>query len=143
MSTSNWQVLSKETDGAFDLSRELFSATGPTVSRRTVYRRLGRVGPSARGPIKCVSLTTTHCRLRITTLRFPVDLGIFLTQSLSTIQISLSSKIFLSLGFSEEAESKRNQRTLFPCLCTRLQGVQRSLDAAGVRPRREKGREGN
>ncbi|GFX28744.1 transposable element Tcb1 transposase [Trichonephila clavipes] len=65
MRTGNWQVLSKETDGAFDLSRELSSATGPTVSKRTVYRRLGRVGPSARGPIRCVSLTTTHCGLRL------------------------------------------------------------------------------
>ncbi|GFY24566.1 transposable element Tcb1 transposase [Trichonephila clavipes] len=51
---------------ASDLSRQLSSATGTTVSRQTVYRRLGHIGLYARRPVRCVSLTATHCRLRLT-----------------------------------------------------------------------------
>ncbi|GFS66840.1 transposable element Tcb1 transposase [Trichonephila clavipes] len=51
---------------ASDLSCQLFSATGTTVSRQTVYRRLGHVGLYARRPVRCIPLTTTHCRLRLT-----------------------------------------------------------------------------
>ncbi|GFX00226.1 transposable element Tcb1 transposase [Trichonephila clavipes] len=49
-----------------DLSRQLSSATGATVSRKTVYRRLGHIGLYARRPVRCVLLTATHCRLRLT-----------------------------------------------------------------------------
>ncbi|GFV53059.1 transposable element Tcb1 transposase [Trichonephila clavipes] len=41
-------------------------ATGTTVSRQTVYRRLGHIGLYARRPIRCVPLTATHCHLRLT-----------------------------------------------------------------------------
>ncbi|GFY30304.1 HTH_Tnp_Tc3_2 domain-containing protein [Trichonephila clavipes] len=51
---------------ASDLSRQLSSATGTTVSRQTVYRRLGHIGLYARRPVRCVPLTATHCRLRLT-----------------------------------------------------------------------------
>ncbi|GFT93895.1 transposable element Tcb1 transposase [Trichonephila clavipes] len=51
---------------ASDLSRQLSSATGMTVSRQTVYRRLGDIGLHARRPVRCVPLTATHCRLRLT-----------------------------------------------------------------------------
>ncbi|GFX98709.1 transposable element Tcb2 transposase [Trichonephila clavipes] len=52
---------------ASDLSRQLSSATGTTVSRQTVYRRLGDIGLYARRPVRFVPLTaTTHCRLRLT-----------------------------------------------------------------------------
>ncbi|GFV96738.1 transposable element Tcb1 transposase [Trichonephila clavipes] len=51
---------------ASDLYRQLSSATGTTVSRQTVYRRLGNIGLYARRPVTCVPLTTTHCRLRLT-----------------------------------------------------------------------------
>ncbi|GFT49811.1 transposable element Tcb2 transposase [Trichonephila clavipes] len=51
---------------ASDLSRQLSSATSTTVSRQTVYRRLGHIGLYARRPVRCVSLTATHCRLRLT-----------------------------------------------------------------------------
>ncbi|GFY07164.1 transposable element Tcb1 transposase [Trichonephila clavipes] len=51
---------------ASDLSRQLSSATGMTVSRQTVYRRLGHIGLYARRPVRCVPLTATHCRLRLT-----------------------------------------------------------------------------
>ncbi|GFT53452.1 transposable element Tcb1 transposase [Trichonephila clavipes] len=45
---------------ASDLSRQLSSATGTTVSRQTVYRRLGHIGLYARRPVRCVPLTATH-----------------------------------------------------------------------------------
>ncbi|GFT22907.1 transposable element Tcb1 transposase [Trichonephila clavipes] len=51
---------------ASDLSRQHSSATGATVSRQTVYRRLGNVDLYARKPVRCVPLTATHCRLRLT-----------------------------------------------------------------------------
>ncbi|GFT17414.1 HTH_Tnp_Tc3_2 domain-containing protein [Trichonephila clavipes] len=51
---------------ASDLSRQLSTATGTTVSRQTVYRRLGPIGLYARRPVRCVPLTATHCRLRLT-----------------------------------------------------------------------------
>ncbi|GFV61383.1 transposable element Tcb1 transposase [Trichonephila clavipes] len=51
---------------ASDLSRLLSSATDTTVSRLTMYRHLGHIGLYARRPVECVSLTTTHCRLRLT-----------------------------------------------------------------------------
>ncbi|GFW97124.1 transposable element Tcb1 transposase [Trichonephila clavipes] len=51
---------------ASDLSRQLFSATGTTVSRQTVYRHLGHIGLYARRPFRCVlPLTATHCCLRL------------------------------------------------------------------------------
>ncbi|GFY32252.1 HTH_Tnp_Tc3_2 domain-containing protein [Trichonephila clavipes] len=48
---------------ASELSRQLSSATGTTVSRQTVYRRLGHIGLYARRPVTCVPLTATQCRL--------------------------------------------------------------------------------
>ncbi|GFX31082.1 transposable element Tcb1 transposase [Trichonephila clavipes] len=51
---------------ASDLSRQISSATGTTVSRQTVYRRLGHIGMYARRPVRCVPLTTIHCHLRLT-----------------------------------------------------------------------------
>ncbi|GFW74589.1 HTH_Tnp_Tc3_2 domain-containing protein [Trichonephila clavipes] len=47
------------------VSSALFS-TGMTVSRQTVYRRLGHIGLYSRRPVRCVPLTATHCRLRLT-----------------------------------------------------------------------------
>ncbi|GFW78181.1 transposable element Tcb1 transposase [Trichonephila clavipes] len=51
---------------ASDLSHQLSSATGTTVSRQTVYRRLGRISLYARRPVRCVPLFATHCRLQLT-----------------------------------------------------------------------------
>ncbi|GFW66377.1 transposable element Tcb1 transposase [Trichonephila clavipes] len=53
-------------DDASDLPRQLSSATGMTVSRQTLYRRLGHISPYARRPVRCVPLTATHCHLRLT-----------------------------------------------------------------------------
>ncbi|GFT63687.1 HTH_Tnp_Tc3_2 domain-containing protein [Trichonephila clavipes] len=44
-------------------------ATGTTVSRQTVYRHLGHIGLYARRPVRCVPLTASHCRLRLTRSR--------------------------------------------------------------------------
>ncbi|GFV48140.1 HTH_Tnp_Tc3_2 domain-containing protein [Trichonephila clavipes] len=44
-------------------------STGTTVSRQTVYRHLGHIGLYARRPVRCVPLTATHCRLRLTCSR--------------------------------------------------------------------------
>ncbi|GFV85799.1 HTH_Tnp_Tc3_2 domain-containing protein [Trichonephila clavipes] len=49
--------------------RPVSSATSTTVSRQTVYRRLGHIGLYARRPVRCVPLTATHCRLRLTCSR--------------------------------------------------------------------------
>ncbi|GFX01173.1 transposable element Tcb1 transposase [Trichonephila clavipes] len=51
---------------ASDLSRQLSSAIGTTISRKTVCRRLGYIGLYVHRPVRCVPLTTTHCRLRLT-----------------------------------------------------------------------------
>ncbi|GFW53741.1 transposable element Tcb1 transposase [Trichonephila clavipes] len=51
---------------ASNLSRQLSSDTATTVSRQTVYRRLGHIGLNTRRPVRCVPLTATHCRLRLT-----------------------------------------------------------------------------
>ncbi|GFW80559.1 transposable element Tcb1 transposase [Trichonephila clavipes] len=51
---------------ASDLSRQLSSATVTTVSRQTVYRRLEHIGLYAHRLVRCVPLTATHCRLRLT-----------------------------------------------------------------------------
>ncbi|GFW57247.1 transposable element Tcb1 transposase [Trichonephila clavipes] len=50
----------------FEDNGNLSSATGTTVSRQSVYRRLGHIGLYARRPVRCVPLTATHCRLRLT-----------------------------------------------------------------------------
>ncbi|GFX86029.1 transposable element Tcb1 transposase [Trichonephila clavipes] len=64
MRTGIWQLLSKETDGA--LLKLQTEHTGVTVSRQTVYRRLGHIGLYTRSPVRCVPLTATHRRLRLT-----------------------------------------------------------------------------
>ncbi|GFU05483.1 HTH_Tnp_Tc3_2 domain-containing protein [Trichonephila clavipes] len=63
-----WQLLTKRNrrSTASDQSRQLSSATCTTVSRQTEYRRLGHIGLYARRPVRCVPLTATHCRLRLT-----------------------------------------------------------------------------
>ncbi|GFS93093.1 transposable element Tcb1 transposase [Trichonephila clavipes] len=62
----NWKYPRNRRSTASDLSRRLSSATGKTVSRKTAYRRLGHIGLYARRPVICVSLTATHCHLRLT-----------------------------------------------------------------------------
>ncbi|GFT58309.1 transposable element Tcb1 transposase [Trichonephila clavipes] len=51
---------------ASDLSRQLSSATGTTVSRQIMYRRLGHIGLYSGRPVRCVPLTATHFSLILT-----------------------------------------------------------------------------
>ncbi|GFX11218.1 transposable element Tcb1 transposase [Trichonephila clavipes] len=84
---------------ASDLSRQLSSATGTTVSRQTVYRRLKHIGLYARRPVRCVPLTATHCRLRLTWSRKHV---LWTPQQWSCVMFSDESK------FSWQSDSHRN-----------------------------------
>ncbi|GFW48798.1 HTH_Tnp_Tc3_2 domain-containing protein [Trichonephila clavipes] len=82
---------------ASNLSRQLSSATGTTVSRQTVYRRLGHIGLYARRPVRCVPLTATHCCLRLTWSREHA----LWTQQLSCVMFSDESR------FSLQSDSRR------------------------------------
>ncbi|GFU17757.1 HTH_Tnp_Tc3_2 domain-containing protein [Trichonephila clavipes] len=61
-------VTAEEIDGAQHQTCLVSSLQLPvtTVSRQTVYRRLGHIGLYARRPVRCVPFTATHCRLRLT-----------------------------------------------------------------------------
>ncbi|GFW07679.1 transposable element Tcb1 transposase [Trichonephila clavipes] len=80
---------------ASDLSRQLSSATGTTVSRQTVYRRLGHIGLHARRPVRCVPLTATHCRLRLTWSREP---ALWTPQQWSCVMFTDESRFSLQSG---------------------------------------------
>ncbi|GFT30133.1 transposable element Tcb1 transposase [Trichonephila clavipes] len=77
---------------ASDLSCQLSSATGTTVSRQTVYRRLGHIGQYARKPVRCVPLTATHCRLRLTWSR---EHALWTPQQWSCVMFSDESRFSL------------------------------------------------
>ncbi|GFX65481.1 HTH_Tnp_Tc3_2 domain-containing protein [Trichonephila clavipes] len=83
---------------ASDLSRKLSSATGTTVSRQTVYRRLGHIGLYARRPVRCVPLTVIHCRLRLTWSR---EHALWTPQQWSCVMFSDESR------FSLQSDSRR------------------------------------
>lgn len=83
---------------ASDLSRQLSSATGTTVSRQTVYRRLGNIGLYARRPVRCVPLTATHCRLRLCWAR---EHALWTPQQWSCVMFSDESR------FSLHSDSRR------------------------------------
>ncbi|GFX27420.1 HTH_Tnp_Tc3_2 domain-containing protein [Trichonephila clavipes] len=77
---------------ASDLSRQLSSATGKTVSRQPVYRRLGHIGIYARRPVRCVPLSATHCRLRFTWSR---EHALWTPQQWSCVMFSDESRFSL------------------------------------------------
>ncbi|GFX57974.1 transposable element Tcb1 transposase [Trichonephila clavipes] len=77
---------------ATDLSRQLSSATGTTVSRQTMYIRLGHIGLYNRRPVRCVPLTATHCRLRFTWIR---EHALWTPQQWSCVMFSDESGISL------------------------------------------------
>ncbi|GFT33905.1 transposable element Tcb1 transposase [Trichonephila clavipes] len=83
---------------ASDLSRQLSSATGTTVSRQTVYRRLGHIGLYACRPVRCVPLTATHCHLRLT---WSGEHALWTSQQWSCVMFSDESK------FSLQPDSRR------------------------------------
>ncbi|GFT43602.1 kelch domain-containing protein 3 [Trichonephila clavipes] len=73
-------------------------ATGTTVSRQTVYRRLGHIGLYARRPVRCVPLTAIHCRLRLTWSR---EHALWTPQQWSSVMFSDESR------FSLQSDSRR------------------------------------
>ncbi|GFW85087.1 transposable element Tcb1 transposase [Trichonephila clavipes] len=73
-------------------------ATGVTVSRQTVYKRLGCIGLCARRPVRCVPLTATHCRLRLTWSR---EHALWTPQQWSCVMFSDESR------FSLQSDSHR------------------------------------
>ncbi|GFU56662.1 transposable element Tcb1 transposase [Trichonephila clavipes] len=77
---------------ATDLSRQLSSATGTTVARQTVYRRLEHICLYARRPVRCVPLTTTHCHLRLTWSR---EHALWTPQQWSCVMFSEESRFSL------------------------------------------------
>ncbi|GFX77729.1 HTH_Tnp_Tc3_2 domain-containing protein [Trichonephila clavipes] len=77
---------------ASDLSRQLSSATGTTVSRQTMYRRLGYIGLYACRPVRYVPLTATHCRLRLTWSR---EHALWTPQQWSRVMFSDESRFSL------------------------------------------------
>ncbi|GFV09938.1 transposable element Tcb1 transposase [Trichonephila clavipes] len=83
---------------ASDLSRQLSSATGTTVSRQTVYRRLGYIGLYTRMPVRCVLLTAIHCRLRFSWSR---EHALWTPQQWSCVMFSDESR------FSFQSDSRR------------------------------------
>ncbi|GFT00389.1 transposable element Tcb1 transposase [Trichonephila clavipes] len=56
----------KQTEHSIRPTHQLSPATGMIVSRQTMYIRLGHIGLYARRPVRCVPLTATHCRMRLT-----------------------------------------------------------------------------
>ncbi|GFV20070.1 HTH_Tnp_Tc3_2 domain-containing protein [Trichonephila clavipes] len=81
---------------ASDLSRQLSSVAGTTVSKQTVYRRLRHIGLYARRTVRCVQLTATHCRLRLTWSR---QHALWTPQRWSCVMFSEES------GFSLQSDS--------------------------------------
>ncbi|GFY07627.1 transposable element Tcb1 transposase [Trichonephila clavipes] len=90
---------------ASDLSHQLSSATGTTVSRQTVYRRLGHIGLYARRPVRCVPFTATHCRLRLTWSR---EHALWTPQQWSCVMFSDESR------FSLQSDSRRTLKWRSP-----------------------------
>ncbi|GFT13369.1 transposable element Tcb1 transposase [Trichonephila clavipes] len=83
---------------ASGLVRQLSSATGMAVSRQTVYRCLGHIGLNARRPVRCVPLTATHYRLRLTWSR---EHALWTPQQWSCVMFSDESR------FSLQSDSRR------------------------------------
>ncbi|GFW43189.1 HTH_Tnp_Tc3_2 domain-containing protein [Trichonephila clavipes] len=81
-----------------NVSRCYSTATGTTVSRQTVYRRLGHIGLYARKPVRCVPLTAIHCRLRLTWSREHV---LWIPQQWSCVMFSDEYR------FSLQSDSRR------------------------------------
>ncbi|GFW64066.1 transposable element Tcb1 transposase [Trichonephila clavipes] len=89
---------------ASDLSRQLSSATGTTVSRQTLYRRLGHFGLYARRPVRCVPLTATHCHLRLIWSR---EHALWTPQQWFCVMFSFSLSLRDESRFSLQSDSRR------------------------------------
>ncbi|GFV88927.1 HTH_Tnp_Tc3_2 domain-containing protein [Trichonephila clavipes] len=99
-----------------DSKMMLSSATGTTVLGQTVYRRLGHIGLYARRPVRCIPLTATHCRLRLTWSR---EHALWTPQPWSCVVFSLSptspglvcSLILTGLKYGERQVPVTTERT--------------------------------
>ncbi|GFW73246.1 transposable element Tcb1 transposase [Trichonephila clavipes] len=78
-----------------DLSCQLSSGIGTTVSRQTMYRRLWHIGLYARRQVRCVPLTATYCRLRLTWSR---EHSLWTSQQWSCVMFSDESRFSLQSG---------------------------------------------
>ncbi|GFV17776.1 transposable element Tcb1 transposase [Trichonephila clavipes] len=112
---SKMMVINRQST-ASDLSRQLSSATGTTVSSQTVNRRLGHIGLHARRPVRCVPLTATHCRLRLT---WSTEHALWTPQQWSCVMFSPASPgLVCSLILAELLNGERQvpvttKRTVF------------------------------
>ncbi|GFT87612.1 HTH_Tnp_Tc3_2 domain-containing protein [Trichonephila clavipes] len=79
--------------------RPVSSATGTTVSRQTVYRRLKHIDLYDHRSVRCVPITTTHCRLRLT---WSKEHALWTPQQWSCVIFSDESR------FSLQSDSRRN-----------------------------------
>ncbi|GFX95828.1 transposable element Tcb1 transposase [Trichonephila clavipes] len=94
-----WQLLPKETDGAQHQTCLVSSpTTGTTVSRQTVYRRLGHIDLYSRRPVRCVLLTGTQFLLRLTWSR---EHALWTPQQWSCVMCSEETR------FSLQSDSRR------------------------------------
>ncbi|GFS99607.1 transposable element Tcb2 transposase [Trichonephila clavipes] len=103
MRTDICQLLLKETDGAQHQTCLVSSLQLPvrqfhTHTRQTVYRRLEHIGLYACSPVRCVPLTATHCRLRLTWSR---EHALWTPQQWSCVMFSDESR------FSLQSDSRR------------------------------------
>ncbi|GFV64535.1 transposable element Tcb1 transposase [Trichonephila clavipes] len=80
------------------VSSALFDYRYDSFARQTVYRRLGHIGLYARRPVRCVPLTATHCRLRLT---WSIEHVLWTPQQWSCVVFSDES------GFSLQSDSRR------------------------------------
>ncbi|GFV08991.1 HTH_Tnp_Tc3_2 domain-containing protein [Trichonephila clavipes] len=103
---SKMMLLPKETDGAQHQTCLVSSLQLPVrqFSRQTVYRCLGHIGLYARRPVRCVPLTATHCRLRLTWSR---EHALWTPQQWSCVMFSDESRFSLQ---SDSAGLKYGER---------------------------------
>ncbi|GFX12571.1 transposable element Tcb1 transposase [Trichonephila clavipes] len=94
-------VTTKRNRRCTDMSHQLSSTPGTTVSKQTVYRRLGHIGVYARSPVRCVPLTATHCRLRFTWSR---DYALWTPQQWASVMFTDESR------FSLQSDSRWTRR---------------------------------
>ncbi|GFX28979.1 transposable element Tcb1 transposase [Trichonephila clavipes] len=96
MRTGIWKLLPKETDGAQHQTCLVSSLQLPV--RQFQGRRLRHICQYARRPVTCVSVTATHCRLRLTWSR---ELALWTPQQWSCVMFSDEST------FSLQSDSDR------------------------------------
>ncbi|GFW63523.1 transposable element Tcb1 transposase [Trichonephila clavipes] len=86
------------------LSSALFSYRYDS-SKQIVYKRLGHIGLYARRPVRCIPLTATHCRLRLTWSR---EHALWTPQQWSYVMFSDESR------FSLQSDSRHMESARYP-----------------------------